>query len=448
MSGYIFPDAKNTGEKVSSTEWNGAMRALAAGPANLAHYRDVDITGTADSTAGIAEAYAKTAGRIYLPPNCAVRYNGPGLDMGQYQTFCIGGEDAGAGTILLGGNSRLVQTAALNARGTIRGLDVQGGKGLYYQSFTGSNVYQTIRFEGLRLYNYTEAAIATEAIDSPYFRLDDVEMQGANTTTSMGFALGGYGDQTKMENCKLLKNRVGVKFRRPVNTHLDNCDFLQFSTDRSNGPCVGIWAVPAASLVGYGNGVPGHGSTWKECKFGAEGAENWVAGDHRILFADEGAGSTIGTKFPVLNADSAGYIQGIKIKDMYMAGGTFPIIYTTTPNVASLRGVDPLCYYTSPAYWMQYRTPPTVNNQYRTANRFDMPTGTDLGGNPITGIPLTNATHGGVWPGWQTAAPPASSSAPGFRGQKAFDGTYEYICVKDSPSGGADTWRRTQPSTF
>jgi hypothetical protein len=165
---------------------------------------------------------------------------------------------------------------------------------------------------------------------------------------------------------------------------MNKCDFIQFSATNSGGPRIAVWAVPDASSANAGNGM-----TITSSKFGNE---NLVAGDYRILYADEGSGATNGVKFPELAADSTGYVQGHIITNNMVGGnatGPHPIIYSTTPNLSDLTVTNNHVAGTLPEMIVKFRTPPTGPDRLTSKSVFGPFTGNLT--EAVLPFPMSNA---------------------------------------------------------
>jgi hypothetical protein len=325
-------------------------------PVNVRDYGAIG-DGVADDTAAIEAAFTAGSGHIYFPPGTYL-YNGTGLD----GTVCRITGNGYNTVIALGASSYLLQpTGALNWL-DLRDLDILGGKGVIKHTGTGTDTNSVKVIKNCRMIGYTECAIATESVDSPYWWVTENWFQGSSST--MGLALGpGLTDNCVIERNVFLWNRVGVKIGQGGNnTTIRANAFYRCDTVNTAGPRIDVWIVPDNDSVNSGIGM-----TITNNKFGNEG---FTAGDFKIVYADESSGASNGVKFPNLGANSAGYIRGHSILANHFLGtanGPSPLIYSTTPNVWELAVRDNHVDLAT-TYALQYRTPLTVPDRNSSDN--------------------------------------------------------------------------------
>ena len=334
--------------------------------------------GEHDDTDAIEAAFAVIPiegindGSIFFPPGQYV-YNGDGLDPSYYAK--IVGSGVGYTNILLGASSYLVDTNKVLNQVHLEGFTTTGGLGAYRQTYTGQNVVWHFVVKHCHFDDYTECAIASDAEDHPYWEISNCIFAGLNSTDTIGVALGGWTDISKITGCSFRQNRVDIKLGRGANNmYISNCELTSWDMVTTGGPRVAVWVVPNASIVNAGAGF-----TITSCKFGNEGL---VIGDFRVAYADEdlGSGTTVGNKMPELGVDSTGYIVGHIITDNGFYGigaNTPPVVFSTTPNV--IAGVIRDNYIAGANYLLEFLTPST------TADR--------LGDTNILG---PNATYGNI----------------------------------------------------
>jgi hypothetical protein len=344
-----------------------------------------DPTGLSDDTLAFEAAWA-TGKPVWAPPG-NYNYNGPGLGIvaGPYISF------VGAGSnqvfVTLGASSRLIDVGVESIQSMlIQGVSTIGGIGLFRSLRLTQQVVKqcTIRnFFGL---DYTGCYIETNSVDFPSWKVHSGILQGANWDTTMGIAMSGLTDNNHVYDVEFRKNRVDLKLGKGGNNaYITECAF--FKWDNTNAvPSISIWAVPRDTDTNAGEGFVSESN-----KFGAE---NVIEGDYRFVYADEGAGTSFGDKFPEFTADSVGYIQAHRIKDCQFSGVTgtsIPLIYSTTPNVKGIVMGPINLDGTLPSYLIEYRTPP-VATRLGQDNIFGPIYGKNLLTETTTAPPISNAS--------------------------------------------------------
>lgn len=341
--------------------------------------------GVSDDTESIEKAFAASGfrGPVYFPPGNYL-YNGAGLDSPTGGSVEIFGNGRLSTTITLGASSYFLNYSKHLSGLLLEELTFVGGKGVIKHTYAGVNVQQKCIVENCRFKGYTECAIATDSIDMPYWLVRNSFFDGANTTSSIGIALGQGTDQCVIDSCSFIRNRVHIKARAGNNFHVARCDLLQFSEDNSQGPRVSVWIVPSATSVNAGTGLTITGT-----KFGNE---NLMAGDFRILYADEGSGASIGERLPELDSDSAGYVRGHNITQNAFHGtgaNSHPLIFSTTPNVWELQVHHNVISGGQPSSIVQFRTPSQIPDRLGSNNVFGPFTGTAA--STFLPFPVSNA---------------------------------------------------------
>ena len=309
-----------------------------------------DGTGDGDTSA-IEAAFAVNKNIIFA--NRSYLYEGAGLALGAKE-FSITGQGKQLTVINLAAGSRLVDTlSAVSFK--ISSLTVSGGIGTLRSSFTGNNVWGRKVFQDVEFTGYTGAAVENNSPDSPYWKFERCDFRGQAGQSTIGAALSGLTDGCSFLDCEFLLNRVHIKLGSGGNNaYISNCDFIRFSQDRSAGPNIDIWVVPRSD-----NANSGQGFSVSTSKFGNE---NLVVGDYRVVYADEGAGSSFGDKFPDLTTASTGSISGHVFESCLLNGNaaspSMPFIFSTTPNVADIR-IGPLTLAGSNyQYFLKFLNPP------------------------------------------------------------------------------------------
>lgn len=335
---------------------------------NVASYGAVG-DGTTDDTAAIAAAWAASSscGPLFIPPGYNCRYNGTGLSCLSGGSAVILGAGRNLSRVTLGASSRLFDTALEVDHFHMEGLWVEGGLGGFRSTFAGSNSSDNqfliidCVFSG-----YTACAVETNSPDWPWIRLVRNQFYGSSAQTSIGVALTGWLDGGAVADNSFWDNRVGLKLgvsggQGPApNFAVARNNFMRIRPPAGGVPRVDVWVVPNPS--GYANA--GTGLIFDGDRFGNE---SLAAGDYRVLVADEGAGATNAARFPVLDADSAGFFSGVAFRQssVYNDANAIPWLYSTTPNLAA-NSFNIITNGIYPAYLVQFRTPPTTWDEHRT----------------------------------------------------------------------------------
>jgi hypothetical protein len=277
-----------------------AWTPILAGDANTVfNVKDYGAVGyPTDDTAAITAAWAAAlaAGAPLIFPAGAWVYNGAGLDPGGLSfPFIIRG--AGRSTsIVLGATSYLIDSAAPLPELQLSDMTIFGGYGAVRSTSTSTATTATLRsVERVFFHEYTKAAISHSSSDCPDWQIKGCTFWADETsTTSMGVAMAGLTDSVSIVECEFRHDRVHVKLGDGGNNaHINRCAFLRYDTARPGShPIVDVWVVPTS-----GPGVYGEGLTLTDNKFGNE---NLTAGDWRVVYAGEGAGTNFGDRFPDL----------------------------------------------------------------------------------------------------------------------------------------------------
>jgi hypothetical protein len=353
--------------------------------------------GVTDDTAAIEAAHADILagagkGALFFPAGNFV-YNGTGLSFfTSTRPVRIVGVGAGVsntradtwGTqITLGSDSYLLNIPGFLPFMLLRDFRVIGGKGALRHTNTGANVsQQKFIIQNCHFQDYTECAIATDSFDMPYWIIENCVFRSANSTGTIGVALGRNPNQSIIQNCSFTRNRIHLKVRHGNDLQVLNCDFMQSPStpDPASPRITGLWIVPAPTDAAAGENLYLRG-----CKFGNE---NEVAGDYKIVIADESSGGTNnGNKMPDLGTNSTGFTTGINISSNSIStnsvNANVPFIYSTTPNVRGLQVCHNVINGTKPRYVLEFRDPSTVIPSYLGKSVFGPFTATTMGSNDV-----------------------------------------------------------------
>jgi hypothetical protein len=288
-------------------------------------------------------------------------------------------------------------------------MNVEGGEGVYRNDYTRSlSSAGTKRiFERIKAKGFTGTAFVTLSENAPYPIYRDIVFEAANDATTLCIVHAGQAQHGIVTGCLFRFYRVGLKLLQPWDFKFFDNDILQLHEEPANER-VAVWLVPMGA---NGEGT-GFDTTGPANKFGNEWRK--ASTDYRFLFADEGAGTWIGDKWPNLAADSAGFISGARItgdKISHIAGETLPIVYSTTPNVRSSKIGDFELDGSSIPALLNYRTPPANGN--RNDDPLLLPSAySSEAGHTIPVAPLTNSKTAKVAPdprgatdGWSLYSP-------------------------------------------
>lgn len=200
----------------------------------------------------------------------------------------------------------LLQTAGNAARNQyVKGINFVGGKGAYQSRNTGVSVQGFRIFEDCKFDNYTECAVTGEEADSPYWKFVRCMFYGVVAGGTIGVAIGGYLDGSSFIECEFLNNKYHLKLGPKLSGSIKvgGCSFFMYASGIRTAD---IWIVPNNTDADGVNA--GQGILIDNNKFGSE---NMLAGDVRVLIADEGTGTYRGDKHHSTTYNTTGFVQGI-----------------------------------------------------------------------------------------------------------------------------------------
>lgn len=151
---------------------------------------------------------------------------------------------------------------------SIRNVAFTGGKGVFLQKNTGINANGWRLVDRCYFDGYTEAAIASNAADDPYWRITECIFLCDPNAPARGVALGGMLDNTVIRGNSFLRNKYHLVLG-PIdsgNLHVVENDFLSFTADKVDADVV---LVPHGQVGGYGTNA-GMASHISNNKFGNE----------------------------------------------------------------------------------------------------------------------------------------------------------------------------------
>lgn len=198
----------------------------------------------------------------------------------------------------------------------IVGINFFGGKGVFNDAYTGTNIKGFLRFRDCVFDNYTECAIQGNASDMPYWRVENCSFMGADGEPTIGIALNGLADSSIISGNTFLRNKWHIKYRdvNSGNVYIQNNDFINWggSTVRE----ADIWFTGSTNnLFGVNAGC---GTLIAANKFGNENA---AFGKPRIMFAlentsvgaDNGSRNVHSTVWTTSPSGSA-YVRSLQFK--------------------------------------------------------------------------------------------------------------------------------------
>lgn len=307
------------------------------------------FVAAADHTAILDAAMAKAVAEarpLYIP---AGEWNYDGAGWGSAYANVLGAGRSRT-TINLGAGKYLFDISGAAFTFHLSDLQTVGGAGVVKQTLADAMVGEFHIVERCVFTDYTGCAIDLNSVDSPFWRIRDCQFDGLDYNATMGVAIGGGGtDNCLIERNSFTTNRVAVKVVGGSTAKVRDNDFVRYATARPTGPAIDVWIVPGATTTS------GSGLQIDNNKFGNE---NLVAGDWRVVIADESAGATNGAKFPNLAADSTGQTNSVSLDNNLLSGISAvapPLIYTTTPTLRAHIGRLKILA-TIPSYLIQYRT--------------------------------------------------------------------------------------------
>lgn len=320
--------------------------------ADIVSVKDFGAKGDGVTDDGNAIRYAHASSSHVYYPAGVYKFSGDPITQKE-ANFSMIGDGPGLTTIQLAANTQFHTYGSVVDSLTVSGISFTGGLGFFKWTSTATNVNNEKMFNNCTFKLYTRCAVENNYSDSPYWKFYDCIFIAANSTSTIGVALGSNSDLSVFDSCSFLKNRIHVKgLGALIRTKFDKCDFLQF--DAGDGtPRAFVWAVPNPSIINAGVGCCVSNS-----KFGNE---NQQATDYRVLYADEGAGISNGDKFPNLASDSAGHVAGHLFRGISINGSyATPLVYSTTTNLYDTYIDSCTISGTPPSYYVQVRTPTTT----------------------------------------------------------------------------------------
>lgn len=287
-----------------------------------------DPTQHTDSSEAIRAAVA-SGKPVYIPPGRYL-YLGHGID---HPNPVILGAGQGTTTVGLGPETYFIDSNQRWNSLELGGIRFDGGRGHVRNSHAGANVADLHQVHDCAFIGYRGCSISTNSVDHPYWKISNNVFHGVDYVGTIGIAMSGLSDGTTISDNAFLANRVHVKLSMGGNnTYIQNNDFLRFGPP-DGSPRIDVWFVPAPSDTNAGGGM-----VITRCKFGNE---NLDPADLRIVYADQGTGSLISERWPVLDQPSAQWIAGHSVSEVFVNGigdsVTIPLIRSTTANVVGGR---------------------------------------------------------------------------------------------------------------
>lgn len=323
------------------------------GEVNVLDYGAVGDGVTDDTTAfdNANAAAISAAKQLRIPGGKTFVYKGTGLTGANID---IKGDGWAQSIIVLDTGKYLIDDSALIGSLNIQGLRLVNGAGLIRNTYTSAIVQTKFVIRDNYFYNYTGACISTNTSDSPNWQIEGNIFQAANVTSSMGVALKGLADGSRICGNSFRQNKLHLKFSDGANNcYVDNNDFIRYTAGTE---LVDIHIVPDADGSNAGTGfviTPAN-------KFGNE---NLSSGDFAIVYADELSGTNFGDRFPDMSTNSTGIIKGHRIGGaIYGNTGTptRPLVKSMTKFVYGSTYSDIVIGGTPPTYILHFSQTPTA----------------------------------------------------------------------------------------
>lgn len=287
------------------------------------------------------ESYFLQKGPLLKIPNGAFRYDGAGLNISPSDSFIfnVAGESSLSTKIYVPDGVFLFDFDNNPVSATLKDMTFFGGLGAVRYKSTARSVAAQHLFQRLNFSNYTRAALETNSIDLPYYKVRNCMFAGDANSPTVGIAKSGLSAGSHIQANVFLQNRYHIKLGKGDNgVEKNTClpldisggnDFLRLGG--RVGATFDIWMVPSE------NGAQSYrGVNVLDNKFGQE---NLTAGDAHILFADEQAGATNGERAHA-TTKSNGFISGLRLEGNNInsenGGSSYPHIKTFTPNVGNM----------------------------------------------------------------------------------------------------------------
>lgn len=343
-------------------------------PSHSDHTTAIDAAFAASvlSLTADADRLATWAGEqrpVYFPPG-NYTYSGSGVTISSSSSVLAFSDGPGAALIEITSDVYLITHSSTVISTLFSGFHIIGGRGAIAYTNSSTNVTGYHHVERCIFDGYTVCAVSNDATDHPYWHITGNYFHGADAGDTIGVALGGYLDSTRIRDNSFVQNKYHLKIGGYLSGTIDihYNDFLMFNTGIRTAD---IWFVPSDVSGGVNSGS---GTSIKHNKFGNE---NMGTSDTRILIApeDAGSGSDRKTRFHDATWDSSGYyLTGLTIEDnrfSSVANCTAPVItsYILDVNNLEWRGNDH--DGGSYTYLLQYMGTVTDDDAYVTRlNRF------------------------------------------------------------------------------
>ena len=141
--------------------------------------------------------------------------------------FYYYGDGAGVSIIQLGTGAQFFSSSTNANTIVVEKLKFTGGAGAFQWTATGANISGVKTFRDCYFYGYTRCAVEQNHADSPYWHFYNCQFHAANTTGTIGIALGGDPSQSIIDGCEFNNNRIHIKGRQGLlNVKIQNCDFI------------------------------------------------------------------------------------------------------------------------------------------------------------------------------------------------------------------------------
>lgn len=293
--------------------------AFAASKASLTYDADREVSRAARQTP------------VYFPPG-DYTYSGTGVDLGGSEAYVLAyTKTPQAAKIKVTSDVFLIRTDDYVLGTLFKNFHIVGGKGALRYTKTGENVAELNAVKDNVFDGYTVCAVSNESSDHPFWQVERNIFHGADGSSTIGVALGGYLDCSYIRDNQFEGNAYNIKVGGYLsgNIEISGNGFLRWpgSADR----VADIWLVPSTEAFAVNSGFA---TTIRNNKFGNE---NLAADDVRILVAAEGSGADRATKVHSTTFYTTGhYFSGVTLDGNRISGvpnGTAPFIKSYIENL-------------------------------------------------------------------------------------------------------------------
>jgi len=331
------PPSSALNQRLSTTISTGGgttslVLASAATPAVSGQFFSHDDTVAIQAAFAAAQAQGKP---LHFPPG-SYNYFGAGLAP-TTAAFSINGEpplagsvsdatgSAGQSIVFLSAGGSFINDSATLVQMQLRDMTIVGGMNQVRLTGTGSVGYGQKEILGNAFLSFTGCGLCSQGLNAPYFRVERNMFVGldVNATTGLGMSFGN--DASSINNNTFNSLRIGIADAgRGFGRSYNNNDFIS-----------GIARQPFSRIDMWFSQNSGGNAKIDSFRAGADGL---MAGDYRILDADDDGAALIGERFPV--APHANYGTGEIVLDGAITTGTAALTSNTAHFLTSAHAGD------------------------------------------------------------------------------------------------------------